>query len=77
LTAEAPPLSGLKARRPFPARLGPKGNLIYKLVITTDHKLIGIMYNAACYTLFFAGRIAGFAGRCRCRPRCYGHRGGG
>ena len=31
MTAEAPPLQGLKARRPFPARLGPTGNLVYKL----------------------------------------------
>jgi cytochrome c oxidase subunit 1 len=44
LTAEAPPLGGLKARRPFPARLGPNDTLVYKLVTTTDHKTIGIMY---------------------------------
>ena len=27
-----------------PDGIGPKGNLIYKLITTTDHKLIGIMY---------------------------------
>jgi hypothetical protein len=34
----------LVARRPFPARLGLQGNLIYKLITTADHKLIGIIY---------------------------------
>ena len=57
MTAEAPPLRGLQARRPFPARLGPKGNLIYRLVTTTDHKLIGIMYCVACFTFFFIGGL--------------------
>src|SRR6202022_3643314 len=57
LTAEAPPLGGLEARRPFPARLGPKGHLIYRLVTTTDHKLIGIMYIVACMAFFFTGGL--------------------
>jgi cytochrome c oxidase subunit I len=56
-TAEAPPLGGLEARRPFPARLGPNGNLIYKLVTTTDHKTIGIMYVVACFAFFFTGGL--------------------
>ena len=47
----------LMARRPFPARLGPKGNLLYKLITTTDHKLIGIMYMVACFTFFFIGGL--------------------
>ena len=47
----------LVARRPFPARLGPKGNLLYKLITTTDHKLIGIMYCVACFTFFFIGGL--------------------
>ncbi len=34
----------LMARRAFPARRGPKGNLLYKLITTTDHKMIGRMY---------------------------------
>ncbi len=58
LTAEAtqgpPPLA---VRRPFPARLGPKGNLVYKLVTTTDHKLIGIMYVVTCFVFFFIGGL--------------------
>lgn len=45
VTVEARPLGALQARRPFPARAGPKGSLVYKLVITTDRNLIGIMYN--------------------------------
>ncbi len=47
MTAEAPPASVLEARRPFPARTGPTGSLIYKVISTTDHKMIGIMYIAA------------------------------
>jgi len=47
----------LLARRPFPARLGPKGSLLYKLITTTDHKLIGIMYMVACFTFFFIGGL--------------------
>jgi cytochrome c oxidase subunit 1 len=59
MTAEASPLGGLEARLPFPARLGPKGSLIYKLVTTTDHKTIGIMYIVACFATFFtAGLMA-------------------
>ena len=57
LVAEAPPIGELEARRPFPARLGPKGNLVYKLVTTTDHKLIGIMYCVACFIFFFIGGL--------------------
>ena len=57
MVAEAPPVGELEARRPFPARLGPKGNLVYKLVTTTDHKLIGIMYCVACFIFFFIGGL--------------------
>src|ERR1700730_18782481 len=57
LTAEAPPFGGLEARLPFPARLRPKGHLIYRLVTTTDHKLIGIMYIVACMAFFFIGGL--------------------
>ncbi len=57
MVAEAPPLGQLEARRPFPARLGPKGNLVYKLVTTTDHKLIGIMYCVASMVFFFLGGL--------------------
>src|SRR4051812_49949466 len=57
MTADAPPVQDLQARRPFPARLGPKGHLIYRLVTTTDHKLIGIMYMVACFIFFFIGGL--------------------
>ncbi|EUA33469.1 cytochrome C and Quinol oxidase polypeptide I family protein [Mycobacterium xenopi 4042] len=46
-----------QARRPFPARMGQKGTLVYKLITTTDHKMIGIMYVVTCYALFFAGGL--------------------
>jgi cytochrome c oxidase subunit 1 len=43
----------------FPARMRPKGTLVYKLVTTTDHKTIGIMYIVACFATFFtAGLMA-------------------
>jgi cytochrome c oxidase subunit 1 len=58
MTAGAPSRStSVEPHRPFPARVGPKGNLIYKLVTTTDHKLIGIMYCVACFGFFFIGGL--------------------
>jgi cytochrome c oxidase subunit 1 len=62
VTATAPPRAGgLEPRRPFPARSKPKGSLLYQLVTTTDHKLIGIMYLITCFAFFFlAGLMALF-----------------
>ncbi|MCO4197982.1 cytochrome C oxidase, partial [Mycolicibacterium smegmatis] len=57
MVAEAPPIGELEARRPFPERMGPKGNLIYKLITTTDHKLIGIMYCVVCFAFFLVGGL--------------------
>ncbi len=57
MTAEAPPLGELEAIRPYPARTGPKGSLVYKLITTTDHKMIGIMYCVACISFFFIGGL--------------------
>ena len=57
MTAEVAATTPLLARRPFPARLGPKGTLIYKLLTTTDHKLIGIMYVVACFVFFMIGGL--------------------
>ena len=34
-----------------------EGNQIYKLVTTTDHKLIGIMYCVACFIFFYAAGL--------------------
>src|SRR5581483_12103546 len=57
MIAVAPSQPLLQARRPFPERLGVKGTLLYKLVTTTDHKLIGLMYVVTCYALFFLGGL--------------------
>lgn len=57
MTAEAPLLGELEAIRPYPARTGPKGSLVYKLITTTDHKMIGIMYCVACISFFFIGGL--------------------
>ena len=50
-------MGGLRASRPFPERTGPTGSLIYRLITTTDHKVIGIMYVVACFTFFFVGGL--------------------
>ena len=57
MSTSAPPLGGLRASRPFPERTGPTGSLIYRLITTTDHKVIGIMYVVACFTFFFVGGL--------------------
>jgi hypothetical protein len=57
VTTHAPPIGGLEARRRFSARLGPKSALVYKLVTTTDHKMIGMMYVVACFAFFFIGEL--------------------
>ncbi|WP_255788492.1 cbb3-type cytochrome c oxidase subunit I, partial [Mycobacteroides abscessus] len=57
MTAEAPPIGGLQASRPFPPRMGARGTLIYRLITTTDHKLIGIMYLVACFAFFLIGGL--------------------
>ena len=58
MATEAAPRE-LVARRPFPARLGPKGSLLYKLITTTDHKLIGIMYMRRLLRVLLHWRPAG------------------
>ncbi len=61
MTAVVPSRGELEARRPAPPAMGPKGNIIYKVLTTTDHKLIGIMYVVACFTFFvLAGLMALF-----------------
>jgi cytochrome c oxidase subunit 1 len=47
----------LKATRPFPARYQLKGTLIYRLITTTDHKLIGQMYFVGTFGFFLAGGL--------------------
>jgi cytochrome c oxidase subunit 1 len=41
----------------FTARLGPRGTRIYRLITTTDHKTIGMMYCVACFVFFFIGGL--------------------
>ena len=61
VVSEAPQAALLQAKRPTPQGVGPKGNLIYKVLTTTDHKLIGIMYVVACFIFFaVAGLMALF-----------------
>ncbi|WP_285033647.1 cytochrome c oxidase subunit I [Mycolicibacterium sp. lyk4-40-TYG-92] len=43
--------------RPFPTRRKPLGAVLYALVSTTDHKLIGQMYLAASFAFFFSAGI--------------------
>ncbi|MGV0654970.1 aa3-type cytochrome oxidase subunit I [Mycolicibacterium thermoresistibile] len=57
MTSTTPDLRILEARRPFPARPGPRGSLLYRLITTTDHKMIGILYVATCFTFFFIGGL--------------------
>ncbi len=61
MTAVVPSRGELEATRPHPAPNGPKGSLLYKVLTTTDHKLIGIMYTIACFIFFaIAGLMALF-----------------
>lgn len=47
----------LTVTRPFPPRYKLKGSLIYRLITTTDHKLIGQMYFAGAFGFFLAGGL--------------------
>ncbi|MUL75017.1 cytochrome c oxidase subunit I [Mycobacterium sp. CBMA226] len=44
-------------QRPFPARRKRLGAVLYSLVSTTDHKVIGQMYLAASFAFFFSAGI--------------------
>ncbi|GAA4385073.1 aa3-type cytochrome oxidase subunit I [Tsukamurella soli] len=58
MTAQANrPAVQLTAERPYPQRTGPKGSFIYKLVTTTDHKTLGIMYIVTCFGFFLIGGL--------------------
>jgi cytochrome c oxidase subunit 1 len=43
--------------RPYPATRGLKGSLIYRLITTTDHKLLGLMYISTSFFFFLLGGI--------------------
>ncbi|MFE3293379.1 cbb3-type cytochrome c oxidase subunit I, partial [Rhodococcus sp. NPDC059234] len=58
MTAVAPqPVPEIAAKRPYPARLGPKGSYIYKMVTTTDPKVLGIMYMVTAFAFFLIGGL--------------------
>ncbi|MEV8615353.1 cytochrome c oxidase subunit I [Amycolatopsis sp. NPDC051373] len=43
------------ATRPYPARVSPKGTALLRLMRTTDHKQIGVMYLVTAFAFFMAG----------------------
>ncbi|MCZ4548747.1 aa3-type cytochrome oxidase subunit I [Gordonia rubripertincta] len=57
MTALDQPTNAVAPVRPYPDRTGPKGSFIYKLLTTTDHKLLGIMYLVACFAFFLIGGL--------------------
>ncbi|MBM7366881.1 aa3-type cytochrome oxidase subunit I [Gordonia hydrophobica] len=57
MTAVDQPTTRVEAERPYPARVQPKGSFFYKLITTTDHKLIGQMYIATCIAFFMVGGL--------------------
>ena len=57
MTAVDQPTTQVAPVRPFPERYQPKGSFIYKLITTTDHKLIGMMYITACFAFFLIGGL--------------------
>ncbi|MEE3852710.1 cytochrome c oxidase subunit I [Gordonia sp. LSe1-13] len=57
MTAVDQPTTQVAPERPFPERYQPKGSFIYKLITTTDHKLIGMMYITACFAFFLIGGL--------------------
>ncbi|GAC52988.1 aa3-type cytochrome oxidase subunit I [Gordonia amicalis] len=57
MTAVDQPTTQVASVRPFPERYQPKGSFIYKLLTTTDHKLIGMMYISACFAFFLIGGL--------------------
>ncbi len=57
VTAVEQPTTLVEPVRPFPERYQPKGSFFYKLITTTDHKLIGMMYITACFAFFLIGGL--------------------
>ncbi|NKR94489.1 cytochrome c oxidase subunit I [Rhodococcus hoagii] len=54
---ELSPPRTLTASRPAPARTGPKGSFIYKMITTTDPKVLGIMYLVTAFAFFLIGGL--------------------
>ncbi|MFD7845407.1 cytochrome c oxidase subunit I [Nocardia sp. NPDC059764] len=58
MTAVEPrPASLVEAERPYPQRTGPKGSFIFKMVTTTDPKVLGVMYLVTAISFFMVGGI--------------------
>ncbi|MAU83485.1 cytochrome c oxidase subunit I [Gordonia sp. NPDC062954] len=49
--------AAVEAQRPYPPRRRQLGGVLYTLLTTTDHKLIGQMYLVACLAFFFLGGL--------------------
>jgi cytochrome c oxidase subunit 1 len=47
----------LTPTRPFPPRRGVKGSFVYRVLTTTDPKLLGIMYTVTSVGFFMAGGL--------------------
>ncbi|BEK90227.1 cytochrome c oxidase subunit I [Nocardia seriolae] len=47
----------MEAARSYPQRTGPKGSFIYKMVTTTDPKVLGVMYLVTAMSFFMVGGI--------------------
>src|SRR5690606_34927255 len=47
----------LTATRPFPARHGPKGSALYRMITTTDPKVLGILYLVSATAFFLIGGL--------------------
>ena len=54
---ELSPPRTLTASRPAPARTGSKGSFIYKMITTTDPKVLGIMYLVTAFAFFLIGGL--------------------
>ncbi|ORM38259.1 cbb3-type cytochrome c oxidase subunit I, partial [Williamsia sp. 1135] len=57
MTAVDQPTTQVAPVRPYPERTGAKGSFIYKVLTTTDHKMLGIMYLVACFAFFLIGGL--------------------
>ncbi|WP_128643903.1 aa3-type cytochrome oxidase subunit I [Rhodococcus opacus] len=54
MTAIAPPPV---ATRAYPARTAPKGSFLFKMITTTDPKVLGIMYLVTSFVFFLVGGL--------------------
>jgi len=58
LTAVAPqPVPQVEATRAYPRRVGPKGSYLWKMVTTTDPKVLGVMYLVTSIAFFLIGGL--------------------